>query len=70
MAFTEADLAVVEAAMAKPEGYVQFSDRAVTYRSIEQLEAIRREIKKDIAAAAAGTTTRSRQTLIVASKGF
>lgn len=69
MAFTEADLAVVEAAMAKPEGYVQFSDRAVTYRSIEQLEAIRREIKRDIAAAAAGGP-RSRQTLIVASKGF
>lgn len=70
MAFTEADLAAVEAALAKGEGYVQFGDRAVTYRSVEQLEAVRREIKRDLAAAAAGTTPRSRQTLVVGSKGF
>lgn len=68
MAFTEADLAAVEAAIAKGEGYVQFADRAVTYRSVEQLQEARREIQKELAAAAGRTSTR--QTLIVASKGF
>ncbi len=73
MAFTEADLVAVEAAIAKGESYVQFQDRAVTYRSVDDLREARREILKGIAdeaAATAGNAPRSRQTLIVGSKGF
>lgn len=68
MAYTEADLAAVRAAMARPESYVAFSDRAVTYRSLADLQELERQILKDLAQTAG--RTRSRQTLVVASKGF
>jgi hypothetical protein len=68
MAYTEEDLAAVRAAMARPESYVAFSDRAVTYRSLADLQELEREILKDLAKTAG--TPRPRQTLIVGSKGF
>lgn len=63
MAFTANDLAAVEAAIAKGEASVQFADRSVTYRSIEDLLKARDAIK-------ASLQTRARQTLVTASKGF
>lgn len=64
MAFTADDLAAVEAAIAKGEASVQFADRAVSYRSIEDLLKARALIKTALATGAV------KQTLIVASKGF
>ena len=63
MSFTSADLAAVEAAIARGEAQVQFADRSVTYRSIEDLLRAREAIK-------ASLTARVRQTLVVGSKGW
>jgi hypothetical protein len=64
----EADLASIRAARARPEGYVHFSDRAVTYRSIADLDLIERSLERELGQVQ--NTSRPRQTLIVASKGF
>lgn len=63
MAFTQTDLDVIEAAIAKGEQTVQFADRTVTYRSVDQLLKARAEI-------VAALTTRKRQVLGVSNKGF
>lgn len=63
MAFTTADLEAVQRAIAKGEKTVQFSDRATTYRSME-------ELMKAEAHIAAQLSGRSRQSLGVATKGF
>jgi hypothetical protein len=68
MAFSEADLAAVEAALAKGEAYVMFADRAVSYRSVADLERVRDRIKDELAAASGAA--RPKQTLIVATKGL
>jgi len=63
MGFTEADLEAIRRAIATGERQVQFSDRGVTYRSIDELL----QAEKHIAAALAG---RNKQMLGVADKGF
>lgn len=63
MAFTTADLEAVQRAIAKGEKTVQFSDRSVTYRSMEELL----KAEERITAALAG---RNKQTLAYATKGF
>jgi len=60
---TAADLAAIEAALYRGEQSVTFADRSVTYRSIDDLLKARDLIKAEL-------TTRPRQTLIVASKGW
>ena len=68
MAYTEADLAAVRAAILRGEKAVQFADRSVTYRSIEELQAVEQAILGELAADS--SSTRSKQTRAVASKGF
>ena len=63
MAWTLADLVAVETAIASGEQFVQFQDRTVTYRSIPDLLEARDAIK-------ASLMTRSKQTLLVGSKGL
>lgn len=64
MAFVQADLDAVRAAIAKGERVVVFSDRSVTYRSMEELLQAEQRI-------AAALSTRVRQTLAVqCGKGF
>jgi hypothetical protein len=63
MAWTGSDLAAIEAAIARGEKSVQFADRLVSYRSIEELLQARAVIK----AALAGD---SRIRYGVAEKGF
>lgn len=63
MAWTQADLTTIEAAIAKGEQTVQFADRTVTYRSIDALLKARAIIVAEL-------TTRKRQTLGVANKGL
>jgi hypothetical protein len=65
MAFTQADLDVIEAALASGETSVQFSDRLVVYRSITDLLKARAAIT-----AALGSGGGPRHALGVANKGF
>lgn len=67
MAYTEADLIAVRAALLKGERSVQYADRAVTYRSVEELQKVEAAILRELATA---TRTRSKQVYVVASKGF
>lgn len=59
MAFTSADLAAVEAALASGELSVQYADRRVQYRSIDELMRARETISKELDAAAGKRRPRS-----------
>jgi hypothetical protein len=61
--FTDADLIVIRRAIASGERSVQFADRMVVYRSMQEL----REAEARIVAA---LTARPRQSLAYANKGF
>ncbi len=65
MAYTQADLDAIRTAIATGERTVTFSDRMVSYRSMEELLQAEARI-----VAALSIATRPRQTLIVAGKGF
>jgi hypothetical protein len=52
MAFTTADLAAVESALASGELSVQYADRRVQYRSVAELTQAREMIIKELDAAA------------------
>lgn len=67
MAYTEADLAVIRAARLRGIRTVQFADRSTTYTSDAEMRQVEEDIKRDLATS---TRTRSKQTRIVASKGF
>jgi len=67
VAYTEADLTAVRAAIAKGERSVQFADRSVTYRSMDELFQAEERIAGALATA---TSTRPKQSFAVASKGF
>ncbi len=64
MAFTQADLDAVRAAIAKGERSVQFSDRSVTYRSMEELFKAEEHISSALA------TETNKQSFGITSKGF
>lgn len=63
MAFVQADLDAIRAAIAKGELSVTLDGRTVTYRSIAELLLAEQRI-------VGALSVRPRQTLIVASKGF
>jgi hypothetical protein len=63
MAFTEDDLEKIRRAIATGEKTVQFSDRSVTYRSIDEL----RQAEQAIAASLTGAP---KQFLAYTDKGF
>lgn len=48
MAYTQADLEALQAALAKGEKHVSFGDKTVEYRSIEELQAAIRAVKRDL----------------------
>ncbi|CAG2153248.1 phage head-tail joining protein [Ralstonia mannitolilytica] len=48
MAYTEADLEALQAALAKGEKRVSFGDKTVEYRSVEELQAAIRAVKRDL----------------------
>lgn len=66
MAFTEADLAAINAAIVKGEKSVAFADRSVTYRDMDELLRARAEIIADLA----GETDRPRQYGLYSRKGL
>lgn len=64
MAYTESDLTAVRAALAKGERRVQFADRLVEYRSVEELQRVEQAIIREL------TVVRRKQVYLVARKGL
>lgn len=48
MAYTDAQLQALESALAKGERRVTFQDKTVEYRSVDELKAAIREVKRGI----------------------
>jgi len=48
MAYTQSDLDALQAALAKGEKRVSFGDKTVEYRSVEELQAAIRQVKRDL----------------------
>lgn len=69
MAFTAADLQAIRTAIARGERSVQFADRSVTYRSMEELLQAESRICRALESVPA-TVRRSKQSRLVATKGF
>ena len=73
MAYTQAHLDVLEAALAKGEHRVTFADKTVEYRSVEELKDAIREVKRGLLeqAAASGLWPGApRQIRVTTGKGF
>lgn len=68
MAWSQADVDAVKAALAKGERRVQFADRSVEYRSTDELLQILRAMEAELDAAA--STPRPKLYYGHASKGF
>lgn len=58
MAYTQADLDALDAAIASGEKIVRVENRLVEYRSIDELKAARAHVQQVISGAAAGTGNR------------
>lgn len=65
MAWTQAEIDALKAAIAKGEKQVAFADRSVTYRSLEEMLEALRLMEAEVAG-----TTRPRQYGVVTRKGF
>ncbi len=73
MAYTEVQLQALETALAKGEHRVSFSDKTVEYRSVDELKAAIREVKRGILEQAAATgliPPTARQVRLTTGKGF
>lgn len=66
MAYTEDDLTAIRAAITKGERTVQFADRSVTYRSIDELLQAEARILGELAQ----TARRPRQFIATSGKGL
>lgn len=55
MAYTQADLEALQAALAKGEKRVSFGDKTVEYRSVEELQAAIAAVKRGLFEQAVGT---------------
>ena len=73
MAYTDAQLQALETALPRGERRVTFQDKTVEYRSVDELKAAIREVKRGIFEQAAGTGMwpgAPRQIRVTTSKGF
>ncbi len=73
MAFTAEDLERLETALAKGEHRVSFADKTVEYRSVEELKAAIREVRRGLVEQGidAGLWPKSaRQIRVTTGKGF
>ena len=73
MAYTEDQLTVLEAALAKGERRVTFGDKTIEYRSVEELKEAIRAVERGLAEQAAHTgliPPPARQIRVVTGKGF
>ena len=72
MAYTQADLDALQAALAKGEKRVSFGDKTVEYRSVDELQAAIGEVKRDLFERAVATGLwpgAPRQIRVTTSKG-
>ncbi len=65
MAYTQDQLTALEVALARGEHRVTFADKTVEYRSVEDLKAAIREVKRGL-----GSTNSPRQIRVTTDKGF
>lgn len=65
MAYTQDQLTTLEIALARGEHRVTFADKTVEYRSVDDLKAAIREVKRGL-----GITNSARQIRITTDKGF
>ncbi len=73
MAYSEAQLTALEAALAKGEKRVTFGDKTVEYRTVEELQLAIDAVKRDLHAQAVATglwSSPPRQIRVVTGKGF
>lgn len=73
MAYTQAHLDALEAALAKGEKCVTFGDKTVEYRSVDELMAAIEAVKRDLFEQAATTglwPDAPRQIRVTTGKGF
>lgn len=73
MAYTEEQLTLLEAALAKGEKRVTFGDKTVEYRSVEELKEAIRAVERGLAEQAAQTgliPPPARQIRLTTTKGF
>ncbi|MBN8461471.1 MAG: hypothetical protein J0M01_01445 [Dechloromonas sp.] len=73
MAYTQAHLDALEAALAKGEKRVTFGDKTVEYRSVDELMAAIEAVKRDLFEQAAATGLwpgAPRQIRVTTGKGF
>lgn len=73
MAYTEEQLTLLEASLAKGEKRVTFGDKTVEYRSVEELKEAIRAVARGLAEQAAHTgliPPPARQIRVVTGKGF
>ncbi|CAJ0899392.1 phage head-tail joining protein [Ralstonia flatus] len=73
MAYAEAQLQALETALAKGERRVSFGDKTVEYRSVDELMAAIREVKRGLLQQAAETGLlpgAPRQIRVTTHKGF
>lgn len=73
MAYTEEQLTLLEAALAKGEKRVTFGDKTVEYRSVDELKEAIRAVERGLAEQAANTgliSPPARQIRVFTSKGF
>ena len=73
MAYTEVQLQALESALAKGEHRFTFGDKTVEYRSVDDLKAAIREVKRGLLQQAAETGLlpgAPRQIRVTTSKGF
>lgn len=73
MAYTETQLQALESALAKGERRVSFGDKTVEYRSVDELMAAIREVRRGLLQQAAETGLLSgapRQIRVTTRKGF
>lgn len=73
MAYTQEQLNALEAALAKGEKRVTFADKTVEYRSVDELKAAIREVKREMDRLDAQTglwPQAPRQIRVTTNKGF
>ena len=73
MAYTQAHLDALEAALVKGEKRVTFGDKTVEYRSVEELKDAIRAVERGLSAQAANTgliPPAPRQIRVLTGKGF
>jgi len=73
MAYTDVQLHALEAALAKGERRVTFQDKTVEYRSVDELKAAIREVRRGLFDQATATglwPAAPRQIRVTTAKGF